>query len=75
MAVKCCSPVRARMKITALRKATDAANGAVKAGHGVHPKQAHGKKAHAKKARASQARPCRMCGKYAKKVKKIKAAD
>ena len=51
------------MKRAATRKATAAANKAVKSGKGIKPKQAHGKKASAKKANAKKAKPCRICGK------------
>jgi hypothetical protein len=61
--VKCCSPARAKMKRAATRKATVAANKAVKSGKGVKPKKASPKKAHAKKAHAKKATPCRLCGK------------
>ena len=51
------------MKRAATRKATAAANRAVKSGKGIKPKKASPKKAHAKKATAKKAKPCRICGK------------
>ena len=51
------------MKIAATRKATAAANRAVKSGKGIKPKKAHGKSASAKKATGKKAKPCRICGK------------
>lgn len=51
------------MKIQATRKATAAANKAVKSGKGIKPKKTHGKKAHAKKAAGKKAKPCKICGK------------
>ena len=51
------------MKQAATRKATRAANAAVKSGKGIKPKKAHGKKASAKKASAKKAKPCTICGK------------
>ena len=62
--VACCSPARARMKRAATRKATAAANRAVKSGKGIKPKKATAKKASPKKATAKKAKPCRICGKH-----------